>query len=275
MTFVRLQNEHIIPVKNISEKKINKILLTYYSEEEIAKFEENRVRMDTESINNIKGEKRLDEFSIDDLIFDERIVSDERIDYMLNYKNNENEFKNIILAVNSYLIDEKNMEVSKKLLKIVINPIFPLKKKRKDITNIFLENSIFDKLFEFTENKYFKKSKVIVQNCYDPDGETKCKLGKKINVSKYNLINGEDNEKLFLKLIIEELINDVVKGTNILTKKIEEYEVKSLDSIEKRNQITFSANSLERIFHRLYSKRKTKHLRNIDNLDTKKKRKKY
>ena len=273
MTFIRLRNEHIIPVKPLNDNKINKILLSYYSEEEVAKLEQNKMRMETESINNIEGERRLDEFSIDDLIFDERIVSDERVEYMLNYKNNENEFKNIILAVNSYFIDEKNKDVSKKVLKIVINPIFPLKKKRKDIFNIFSENSIFDKLFEFTETKYFKKSKVVVQNCYDPDGETKCKLGKKINVSKYNLINGEDNEELFLKLIIEELINDVVKGTNILTKKIEEYEVKSLDSIEKRDQITFSANSLERIFHRLYSKRKTKHLRNIENLDVRKRSK--
>ena len=52
------------------------------------------------------------------------------------------------------------------------------------------------------------------------------------------------------------MIRNVSYGKKILTQKIEEYELKSLDSIEKKDQIIFGADSLERIFHRLYSKRR-------------------
>ena len=67
-----------------------------------------------------------------------------------------------------------------------------------------------------------------------------------------------DNEKLFLKLIIEEIIRDPKYGKNLVSKKIEDYELKSLGSLEKkRPNHLWSRDSLERIFHRLYSKRKS------------------
>ena len=85
------------------------------------------------------------------------------------------------------------------------------------------------------------------------------------------MINEEENSDLFQKLIIEEMIRNTAYGRNLLTKKIEDYELKSLSSIEKKDQIVFGADilSLDRIFKRLYSKRKVKFLRDIDNLNEK------
>ena len=42
------------------------------------------------------------------------------------------------------------------------------------------------------------------------------------------------NEELFLNLIIEELVRNPSYGRKLITHKIQEYELKSLGSLEKR-----------------------------------------
>ena len=187
-----------------------------------------------------KNQQKLDEFSVDDLIFDQEMPEDEKNNYIKNYKNNEKEFKNIILGVNSYFSNEKNLKISKTILKIVLNPVLPLSKKRREIAEIFEEHDVFETLFLFTDKKYFKK-KVPILACYQTDNISQCKKDKdkiyKIPISELNLVNGYPNRELFQNLIIEEMIRNVSYGKKILTQKIEEYELKSLDSIEKKDQI--------------------------------------
>lgn len=260
--FVRLGGENLIPIKKYKDTKI---LSKYYTSEQVNEI--------VSGIHEKNDRQKLDEFSIDDLIFDKKIPDDERIDYINRYNNNHREFNNIVLGVNSFMVAPKNKEVSHSLLKIILNPVYPVSKKRREIQDIFQKEKIFSQLFIFTESNYFKK-KVPIISCYNGENTSKCKKDDKdgiykMNISKLNLVNQEKNEELFQHLIIEEMIRNVSYGRKLVSKKIEEYELQSLSSVEKKDQIIFGADSLERIFHKLYSKRKVKFLRDIDNVDTK------
>ena len=83
-------------------------------------------------------------------------------------------------------------------------------------------------------------------------------MGKNIKLELVkNLVNGMITRNCF-EINIEEIIRSKY-GKNLVSKK-RDYELNLL-SLEKRDQIIFGVGSLERIFHRLYSKRKVKFLR--------------
>jgi hypothetical protein len=276
--FIRLEGETLIPIQKIPKNLIS-LLKEHYSEEEISYImtgiHPSKSNKKSKSTNRFEfNQQKLDEFSIDDLIFDQELPEDERTQYIKNYRNNEKEFKNIILGVNSYLTYEKNKTIAKDILKIILNPVLPNSLKRKEIGEIFKTNHIFHKLFIFTDRKYFKK-KVPIITCYQVENVSQCKKDSdkkyKIPITDLNLVNGMPNYDLFQNLIIEEMIRNVSYGKKLLTQKIEEYELKSLGSIEKKDQLIFGADSLERIFHKLYSKRKVKFLRDVEDVETKKK----
>ena len=268
--FIRLESQSLIPIKKYGTSARN-TLLESYSEEQVEAILSGIHTVETNKRE--ENARKMDEFSIDNLIFDQEMPEDERTTYIKNYQNNEKEFKNIILGVNSFLTYEKNKKISTNILKLILNPVLPMVKKRREIKEIFQEEKIFDKLFLMTDKKYFKK-KIPIVACYQTENVSQCKKDVdkkfKIPISATNLVNGMPNDELFLNLIIEKLIRNPLEGQTLITQKIEEYELKSLGSLEKKDQIIFGADSLQRIFQRLYSKRKVKFLRDVEDVNTKK-----
>ena len=117
--FVRISMETLVPIKKFSQKDLD-ILAKYYREDKLnyiltgihpVKEDKSGSKKGTDKSKN--DQQKLDEFSVDDLIFDQQLPDDERISYIKNYQNNEKEFKNIILGVNSYFTFEKNEKISK------------------------------------------------------------------------------------------------------------------------------------------------------------------
>ena len=96
-------SQSLIPIKKYGIAKST--LLEYYSEEQVEQIMSGLHVVDNSKRN--ADAKKLDEFSIDNLIFDQEMPEDERTTYIKNYQNNEKEFKNIILGVNSYLTLKK------------------------------------------------------------------------------------------------------------------------------------------------------------------------
>ena len=222
------------------------------------------------------------EKSIDNLIFDDIVEKDIRMIYAKKYQNNIREFNNVLLGVNRYLIDPDNSNVKENLVKILKNPVYPLYKKKNDIRDIFIKNKIFKKLFHF-KNDYFTNSVEII-TCYNKT-EDELLLEKdniedycykhnnsyKVYVSKNNLVNENDlNEDFFLTLLIEKIIRKLSDGLKLCNTKMEEYTVKSLSSLEKKHQMEFKIDSLDRVLEKLYQRKKVKFVRDIDTKNTKK-----
>ena len=82
-------------------------------------------QLNLDKISNDSTEK-----SIDNLIFDDIMEKDIRMIYTKKYSNNIKEFSNIILGVNRFLIDNKNLEIRENIVKILRNPVFPIYKKK-------------------------------------------------------------------------------------------------------------------------------------------------
>ena len=99
IAFVRLGGENLIPIQKFKDEQ--KILKKYYDAEKVDEI--------LTGIHKQNNRQKLDEFSIDDLIFDKKIPDDERTEYIKKYNNNQREFKNVILAINSFFVSEEKI----------------------------------------------------------------------------------------------------------------------------------------------------------------------
>ena len=156
---------------------------------------------------DIEKAKRYD-LDINDLIYNTKKSGDLRKREVNKYHNNVREFKNVILAINRFLLHRRNIAIRNEILLIIKNKVYPLNKKRYEIRNIINKHKIFTTLFNFTE---MKVKKVIVEDMYSQN--------KKINISKKNLVNGANNSKLFMDMLIEKTIRSKNEGIKIVTKK--------------------------------------------------------
>ena len=66
------------------------------------------------------------------------------------------------------------------------------------------------------------------------------------------------------------MIRTLSYGVKLCNTKIEEYTMKSLSSLEKKYQMEFKIDSLDRILEKLYERKKIKFVRDIDTKNTKK-----
>ena len=115
-----------------------------------------------------------------------------------------------------------------KILNIIKNPVLLLNNKKNKLKNIIEKEKIFDYLFNFTTKEYFIH-KVKLVNFYENNG-------KKIDISKKNLINSKDNKELFLNLIVEKIVRDNKFGLRLVTEEIDEYNFKSKVAGIKNNR---------------------------------------
>lgn len=247
------QIEELVKTKNILVNKVLNIVGILTNREAIIPLKERE--LNTKDI----GKAKFYDFDINDLIYNTKKSGDLRKKEVYKYENNRRDFKNVILAINRFMLDINNKDIKNEILLIIKNKVLPLNKKRNDILKIFRDNKIFDKLFNFTE---IKSKKINVDDKYSQ--------GEKIDINKKNLLNGKDNSKLFLNMIIEKLIRNTKEGIILIKKKIEIYEIKSILSVDAEKQIDFNIDSIDKVINKLYSKKKVKYVRNINTYNTKK-----
>ena len=247
------QIEEFVKIKNILVNKVSNVIGILTNKEAIVPLKESE--LDTKDI----GRAKFYDLDINDLIYNTKKSGDLRKKEVYKYENNMRDFKNIILAVNRFMVDINNKDIKNEILLIIKNKVLPLNKKRKDILKIFRDNDIFTKLFNFTE---IKSKKINVEDKYSG--------GQKVDINRKNLLNGKDNSKLFLDMIIEKLIRNIKEGITLINKKIEIYEIKSILSVDAEKQIDFNIESIDKVMNKLYSKKKVKYVRNINTYNTKK-----
>jgi hypothetical protein len=249
---INIQSEHLGKIVNI--KNIDKDKLKEFDKKNVS----NKIFELLKPL--IDKNKSLDD--LNELIYNEIMDKDERVIYFRNYYNNVCELNNVIFNLNKFFtFDKSNNEIVLKIGMVLKNPVYSLKIKKNKIKEIFVKNKIFEILFNFTNKDYFV-NKVELKNYYSNL--------KKIDISKKNLINSKENKESILNLLIEKMVRDKRFGIKLITEEIDEYNFKSLSSLDKKQQLEVGFDSIDKAMDKLFLRKKIKHIRNVNTINTKK-----
>ena len=218
--------------------------------------------------------KDMNEFEIDNLIYNKKEDEDKRIKFNTDYNNENYQYQKIRYIFNDYIRNIKKEKERNILKKIVTNPVYTLPVKRSKTREIV--EKIFDEIFYFGNfkdkpNLFKNKTKKVVK-CFSLT-KKKCKDDCEIVnnncrsfITKKNIATDEDNLPKYLNNIVEEIVRDTKKGLQFITKKIDN--ITEIDFSNKKNEVFFSDEQFEYLENDLYKKKKIKFVRDINIFNT-------
>ena len=240
---------------------------------EIIPFKNIELLFDMKNMISVKDYYDIDfndYMKLNDNIYNEQKLKNDRVEYINNYNFEERQFKNIIYIFNNFIREYKKNKIQKNLVNIISNPVL-LPEEKKEIIFESIEE-IFNDILTFKEKDYNIDK---LNLCYK-NKDKKCSDNKlcvlennkcKNIISKKNRKSKEENKELFLNKFLEILVRNKTEAIKILEEKINR--PLFIDFKNKKNEIIFKMDFYNTIQSRLYKLKKIQYIRDIKPFDTK------
>lgn len=223
-----------------------------------------------------KGKEKTLDF--EDITLDLSIIGgleeeDDRVRFNMDYNNDVYQQQKVKYIFNSYVREEENEDLRNSMVKLVANPVMPLKRKKARLETMV--NEIFREVFEFGDlgknPDIFKDKSKKTKKCYKLKADKCDKECKKIRtkcknfVTDKNVLTGENNLVKYKTMILKELLKPST-GKEILTKKMNF--ISELDVKSSKDNLIFPDDMFEVFENELFKKTKQKFIRPIDLFNT-------